>query len=78
MEQYTIRRQIEERLLARRGDLSRVAKAAGISTTALSEWRADLRNRRLGDEQLDRLAQACGYAWVLAPVQPTRDDARGE
>ena len=78
MERYTIRRQIMEQLLVRRGDLTRVAQAAGISATALSEWRSDRRNRRLGDTQLDRLARAAGYVWILAPVQPTPDDARVE
>lgn len=54
----TIRDQLEP--LIRQAGVRRVAGLAGIGPSVLSAWMNGRENRRLGDAQLERLAEALG------------------
>ena len=69
MPKYTIRNQIMEKLLDRRGECYRLACETGIDASTIWEWAHRKRGRRLGDEQLDALAAARGMVWMLVPAE---------
>ena len=49
----------------RAAGIRRTASAAGVAHSTLAEWLGGRRARRLGDEQLDRIAAALGARWTL-------------
>ncbi len=42
-----------------------IGRRTGIRHTVISEWLAGKRNRRMGDVQLDDIANAIGHRWQL-------------
>lgn len=68
-----IREQVRAALKARPGlSLTRLASLAGIHASTLSTWLNQRQKRRLGDQQLDRIAAALGARWRLV-VNPERN-----
>lgn len=64
MNQRTIRQQLAP-LIRARGPLT-VARAAKIAPSVLYEWLGAKRNRRLGDRQIDAIAQVLGVKITLS------------
>jgi len=56
---------IRKELAPRIENTQQTATAAEIAASTLYEWLAGKRKRRLGDEQLDRLADTLGAEWRL-------------